>query len=216
MFSGKSEEMVRQLRRAEIAHRRALVVRPTVDTRAQTEAIVSRSGFTFPSRMVTRSAEIEPIVRSTNPDVIAIDEAQFFDSELPVVVERLVAGGRHVIAAGLDTDFLGRPFGPMPQLLALADDVRKLTAICVVCGAEATRTQRLIDGHPASPWDPLIVVGGMGDEVYQARCRTCHAIGPADRPPSRLRSMSPGSEERADLAGRPRGRAARVAPDAQP
>jgi len=180
MFSGKSEEMVRQLRRAEIAHRNALVVRPVVDTRAQAEAIVSRSGFTFPSRMVSSSAEIEPIVRATNPDVVAIDEAQFFDSELPVVVERLVAGGRHVIAAGLDTDFLGRPFGPMPQLLALADDVRKLTAICVVCGAEATRTQRLIDGHPASPWDPLIVVGGMGDEVYQARCRTCHAIGPGD------------------------------------
>ena len=183
MFSGKSEEMVRQLRRAEIAHRRALVVRPTVDTRAQTQAIVSRSGFTFPSRMVTSSAEIEPIVRSTDPAVVAIDEAQFFDSELPAVVERLVAGGRHVVVAGLDTDFLGRPFGPMPALLALADDVRKLTAICVVCGAEATRTQRLIDGHPASPWDPLIVVGGIGDEVYQARCRTCHAVGPGDRKP---------------------------------
>jgi len=180
MFSGKSEEMVRQLRRAEIAHRRALVVRPAVDTRAQTQAIVSRSGFTFPSRMVTSSAEIEPIVRSTDPAVVAIDEAQFFDSELPAVVERLVAGGRHVVVAGLDTDFLGRPFGPMPALLALADDVRKLTAICVVCGSEATRTQRLIDGHPASPWDPLIVVGGMGDEVYQARCRTCHAVGPGD------------------------------------
>ena len=184
MFSGKSEEMVRQLRRAEIARRRVLVVRPAVDTRAQAEAIVSRSGFTFPSRVVSSSAEIEPIVRATNPDVVAIDEAQFFDSELPAVVERLVAGGRQVIAAGLDTDFLGRPFGPMPQLLALADDVRKLTAICVVCGAEATRTQRLIDGHPASPWDPLIVVGGMGDEVYQARCRSCHAIGPADSSPA--------------------------------
>jgi thymidine kinase len=179
MFSGKSEEMVRQLRRAEIAHRKALVVRPSVDTRAQSEAIVSRSGFTFPSRAVSSSSEIEPIVRATDPDVVAIDEAQFFDSELPAVVERLIAGGREVIAAGLDTDFLGRPFGPMPALLALADDVRKLTAICVACGAEATRTQRLIDGQPASPWDPLIVVGGMGDERYEARCRNCHAVAPA-------------------------------------
>jgi thymidine kinase len=178
MYSGKSEEMVRQMRRAEIAHRRALVLRPSVDTRANADAIVSRSGFTFPSRVVSGSGEIESIVAASDPDLVAIDEAQFFDQGLPGVVERLVADGRNVITAGLDTDFLGRPFGPMPDLLALADEVQKLTAICVVCGAEATRTQRLIDGQPASPSDPLIVVGGMGDDRYEARCRSCHTVGP--------------------------------------
>ena len=110
--------------------------------------------------------------------VVAIDEAQFFDDGLSEIAELLASEGRMIVLSGLDQDFLGRPFGPMPTLLALADEVTKLTAICTVCGAEATRTQRLVGGRPAGRDDPLIVVGGLDDERYEARCRAHHVIGP--------------------------------------
>jgi thymidine kinase len=110
---------------------------------------------------------------------VAIDEAQFFDPGLPEVAELLAAEGRSVIISGLDQDFLGRPFNAMPTLLALADQVTKLSAICTVCGAEATRTQRMVGGRPAAADDPLIVVGGMNDDRYEARCRAHHVVGSA-------------------------------------
>jgi thymidine kinase len=119
------------------------------------------------------------MVTGERASVVAIDEAQFFDDGLPEIAELLAAEGRSVMISGLDQDFLGRPFNSMPILLALADQVTKLTAICTVCGAEATRTQRLVGGRPAAADDPLIVVGGMDDDRYEARCRAHHVISSA-------------------------------------
>jgi thymidine kinase len=116
-------------------------------------------------------------VTETRADVVAIEEAQFFDQGLVEVCERLADREREVIVDGLNRDFLGRPFGPMPELLALADTIVMLSAICLKCGGEATRTQRLVDGRPASAADPLVVIGGLGDERYEARCRVHHEIG---------------------------------------
>jgi thymidine kinase len=114
-------------------------------------------------------------------DIVAIEEGQFWDADLPSVVEQLAEEGKQVLVTGLDQDFRGDPFGPMPVLMALADQVTKLTAICMVCGEPATRTQRLIDGQPAPVDSPLIMVGGMGDERYEARCRLHHEV-PAAAP----------------------------------
>ena len=119
------------------------------------------------------------MVTTERASVVAIDEAQFFDDGLPEIAELLAAEGRSVLISGLDQDFLGRPFNAMPTLLALADQVTKLTAICTVCGADATRTQRIVGGRPAAADDPLIVVGGMNDDRYEARCRAHHVIGSA-------------------------------------
>lgn len=179
MFSGKTDEMLRLLRRAEIAGRRVILVRPTVDDRTAPEVVESRSGVAFRARAVVDSSEIPALVSRERSSVVAIDEAQFFDQGVVEIAELLAAEGRMVILAGLDQDFLGRSFGPMPQLLALADEVTKLTAICTVCGAEATRTQRLVGGRPAGRDEPLIVVGGLDDEKYEARCRAHHVIGPS-------------------------------------
>ena len=179
MFSGKTDELLRLLRRAEIAGRRIILVRPMVDDRTRPELVESRSGVAFRARPVADSSEIPAIVSTERASVVAIDEAQFFDAGLPEIAELLAAEGRHVILSGLDQDFLGRPFNSMPTLLALADQVTKLTAICTVCGAEATRTQRMVGGRPAAADDPLIVVGGMHDDRYEARCRAHHVIGTA-------------------------------------
>ncbi len=178
MFSGKTDELLRLLRRAEIAGRRVILVRPTIDDRTSPEVVESRSGVAFRARAVASSADIPALVSRERSSVVAIDEAQFFDQGVVEIAELLAAEGRMVILSGLDQDFLGRPFGPLPQLLALADEVTKLTAICTVCGAEATRTQRLVGGRPAGRDDPLIVVGGLDDEKYEARCRAHHVIGP--------------------------------------
>jgi thymidine kinase len=126
---------------------------------------------------VADSAAIEAVVAETRADVVAIEEGQFFDQGLVEVCERLADRDRVVIVDGLNRDFLGRPFGPMPDLLAIAEEVVMLSAICMVCGEEASRTQRLVDGRPAKASDPLVVIGGMGDERYEARCRKHHAIG---------------------------------------
>jgi len=179
MFSGKTDELLRLLRRAEIAGRRIILVRPTVDIRTRPELVESRSGVAFRARAVADSSEIPAIVSTERASVVAIDEAQFFDAGLPDIAELLAAEGRTVVLSGLDQDFLGRPFNAMPTLLALADQVTKLTAICTVCGAEATRTQRMVGGRPAAMDDPLIVVGGMHDDRYEARCRAHHVIGSA-------------------------------------
>jgi thymidine kinase len=179
MFSGKTDELLRLIRRAEIAGRRVLLVRPAVDDRTADGSIESRSGVTWTARTVRDSSEIPPLVSASRASVVAIDEAQFFDDGLPEIADLLAAEGRSVLVSGLDQDFLGRPFNSMPILLALADQVTKLSAICTVCGADATRTQRMVGGRPAASDDPLIVVGGLHDDRYEARCRAHHVVGPA-------------------------------------
>jgi len=179
MFSGKTDEMLRLIRRAEIAGRRVVLIRPTVDDRTAAGSVESRSGVARQARSVHVSDEIPPLVSVEGASVVAIDEAQFFDAGLPEIAELLAAEGRSVLISGLDQDFLGRPFNSMPTLLALADQVTKLTAICTVCGADATRTQRMVGGRPAAVDDPLIVVGGMNDDRYEARCRAHHVVGTA-------------------------------------
>jgi thymidine kinase len=176
MFCGKTDEMLRLLRRFSIAGRRVILVKPRLDTRTDELTVVSRSGAQHHAVSVTSSAEIEALVGEA--DIIAVEEGQFFDESLPEAVERLADAGRQVLVTGLDRDFRGIPFGPMPRLMALADQVTKLTAICVVCGEPATRTQRLIDGAPAPADSPLIVIGGIGDETYEARCRLHHEVPP--------------------------------------
>jgi thymidine kinase len=179
MFSGKTDEMLRLIRRAEIAGRRVLLVRPAIDDRTEAGSVESRSGVAYRAQTVRDSSEIPPIVTAARASVVAIDEAQFFDDGLPEIAELLAAEGRSVLISGLDQDFLGRPFNSMPILLALADQVTKLSAICTVCGADATRTQRMVGGRPAAADDPLIVVGGMNDDRYEARCRAHHVVGTA-------------------------------------
>jgi thymidine kinase len=174
MFCGKTDEMLRLLRRFSIAGRRVILVKPRLDTRTDEVTVVSRSGAQHQAVTVETSAEIEGLVGDA--DIVAVEEGQFFDEALPDVVERLADSGKQVVVTGLDRDFRGIPFGPMPRLMALADQVTKLTAICVVCGEPATRTQRLIDGAPAPAESPLIVIGGMGDETYEARCRLHHEV----------------------------------------
>ena len=174
MFCGKTDEMLRLLRRFSIAGRQVVLVKPRLDTRTDEVTVVSRSGAEHRAVTVDHSAEIKAAVGAA--DIVAIEEGQFFDEALPEVVEALAAGGKQVIVTGLDRDFRGIPFGTMPRLLALADQVTKLTAICMVCGEPATRTQRLIDGAPAPADSPLIVIGGLGDETYEARCRLHHVV----------------------------------------
>jgi len=183
MFSGKTDELLRNLRRAEIARRRILLVRPVIDDRTELEVVRSRSGAAFQSKAVQDPTEIETLAKDAWADVIAIEEAQFFGDGLVEVVDRLAGAGRTVLCCGLNTDFRGRPFGPMPQLMAIADGVTSLTAICTVCGEEATRTQRLIDGRPAGADEPVVVVGGLAAdtptsqrETYEARCRAHHEL----------------------------------------
>jgi thymidine kinase len=174
MFCGKTDEMLRLLRRFSIAGRQVVLVKPRLDTRTDEVTVVSRSGAEHRAVTVDRSAEIDAAVGPA--DIVAIEEGQFFDEALPEVVEALAASGKQVIVTGLDRDFRGVPFGTMPRLLALADQVTKLTAICMICGEPATRTQRLIDGEPAPADSPLIVIGGLGDETYEARCRLHHVV----------------------------------------
>jgi thymidine kinase len=174
MFCGKTDEMLRLLRRFSIAGRTVVLVKPKLDTRTEDSTVVSRSGAHHTALAVDDSGQIEAL--AGDADIVAIEEGQFFDERLPDVVGRLADAGKQVLVTGLDQDFRGIPFGPMPRLMALADQVTKLTAICVVCGEPATRTQRLIDGQPAPADSPLIVIGGLGDEKYEARCRLHHEV----------------------------------------
>jgi thymidine kinase len=183
MCCGKSEETMRELRRAVIAGRQVLLLRPVVDTRTEADGEArSRSGITFPARTLTDSSEILPTVESSGTNFVAIEEGQFWDEGIVPAVQTLVARQLTVIVNGLNQDYLGRPFGPMPTLMALSDDVRMLKAICQVCGEEAVKTQRLhADGSPAGPDEQLILPGGFdeaGVDRYEARCRRHHVIGP--------------------------------------
>lgn len=183
MSSGKTDELLKLLRRAEIARRRVILLRPDVDDRTPSEYAESRSKARFPSILVSRGkpATILSLARERDADLVGIEEAQFFDERLVDAIVTLRDSGRHVIASGLNLDFAGRPFGPMPTLLALADEITMLTAICVVCGEVATRTQRLVGGRPAAIDDPLVVIGGFDGaavETYEARCIRHHEIAP--------------------------------------
>lgn len=173
MFSGKTDELIRLLRRHEIAGEKTLVFKPTADYRSM--GLLSRSGNEH--ECVPVKPDLDNVswwIEQTEPSVVAFDEAQFFDMELPALAEGLADYGIIVYTSGLDRDFLGRPFGPMPNLLALAEKVTKFTAICTVCKGDATRTQRLVDGKPAGVDDPLVLIGGIGDSTYEARCREHH------------------------------------------
>lgn len=173
MFSGKTEELIRRLIRAEIAKQKVQVFKPQLDERYKANKVSSHRGNYFEATVVESADEIFSLV-DDDTNVIGIDEVQFFDWKIAELCQTLANSKRRVILAGLDLDFRGQPFGPMPLLMALAEDVTKLRAICMVCGALASRTQRLIDGHPANYDDPVIMVGAS--EVYEARCRMHHQV----------------------------------------
>jgi thymidine kinase len=174
MFSGKSEELIRRLKRAQIAKQKVIALKSSLDDRYGLETITSHSGARLESALVSSPADILRIVEEKQIEVVGIDEVQWFDSGIIGVAEYLAGKGIRVILAGLDQDFRGEPFGPMPELLALAEEVTKLTAVCMVCGKPATRTQRIVGGRPARYDDPVIMVGAA--ESYEARCREHHVV----------------------------------------
>ncbi len=173
MFCGKTDELLRRLRRAIIAKQKIQVFKPGFDIRYSSEKVTSHAGNEYNAYPVENITEISALLLD-DVTVVAIDEAQFFDKEIISVVQGLVDQGLRVIVAGLDMDFRGEPFGQMPVLLSQAEFVDKLHAICMVCGEEATRTQRLVDGEPAYYDDPIIIVGAS--EMYEARCRIHHEV----------------------------------------
>jgi thymidine kinase len=173
MFSGKSEEMIRRLRCAEIAGRRVIIFKPRIDDRYDAGDVVSHAGLRMRAVPVDGVAEL--VARAAGHDVVGIDEVQFFDEAIVDAALDLAERGARVVAAGLDQDFRRLPFGPMPALLAYAELVDKLQAVCQRCGGAATTTQRLVDGRPAPYSGATVVVGAA--EQYEARCRDCHEAG---------------------------------------
>ncbi len=173
MFSGKTEELIRRARRALYARRSVQVFKHALDTRSEVTEIRSHNGVPHEAIAVATSGELLEKVGETT-DVVAVEEAQFFDEGIVEACGRLADSGYDVISTGLDMDFRGEPFGPMPALMAEADEVVKLRAICARCGRDASRSQRLIDGRPAPVSAPTILVGA--EESYEARCRHCHEV----------------------------------------
>ena len=173
MFAGKTEELIRRIKVLEFAKKEIMVFKPQIDNRYSQTKVVSHAGSSVESYVVSSAREILEMVKDST-EVVAIDEAQFFDDEICDVCNALAYRGIRVMAAGLDTDFKGEPFGPMPKLITEAEFVTKLAAVCNKCGAPATRTQRIINGKPASYNDPIIMVGAA--ESYEARCRHCHEV----------------------------------------
>jgi thymidine kinase len=174
MYAGKTEELLRRIRRIEYAKKQILAFKPKIDNRYSNNEIVSHNNVRTNSIDISDAREIYHYFTYQVPYAIAIDEVQFFGPEVISVCEDLANKGVRVIVAGLDKDFRGVPFGVMPELLARAEYVTKLDAICQVCGAPATRTQRLISGEPANYNDPIILIGAK--EQYEARCRHCHVV----------------------------------------
>ena len=173
MFAGKTEELIRRVTRIKYTKREVIVFKPTIDNRYDVKMVVSHDNTKLDSIPISDSSEILKNLNSL-PYAVAIDEAQFFDQGLIDVIERLANSGVRVIVAGLDLDFRGEPFGIMPQIIARAEYITKLQAICNVCGDPATRTQRIIDGEPADYDDDIILVSAS--EKYEARCRHCHQV----------------------------------------
>ncbi|HKL13854.1 MAG TPA: thymidine kinase [Halanaerobiales bacterium] len=173
MYSGKSEELIRRIRRVKIAKKKVKVFKPLIDDRYSEGNVVSHSGDRIEAIPVDHPEELYERLED-DIEVIAIDEAQFFSEEIVDICENLADKGKRVIVAGLDRDFRNEPFVPMPEILSRAEYIEKLHAICLQCGDPATRTQRLIDGEPASYNDPIILVGAT--ENYEARCRSCHEV----------------------------------------
>jgi thymidine kinase len=173
MFCGKTDELIRRLRRATIARQKVQVFKPVIDDRYSIEKVTSHAGSEFAARPIRGSAEMPGLIEA-DTTVVGIDEAQFFDPEVVSIAQALADRGVRVIVAGLDTDFRGEPFGPMPLLMAKAEIVDKLHAICMVCGEPASRTQRLVNGQPANYDDPVVIVGAA--EMYEARCRQHHIV----------------------------------------
>ena len=173
MYSGKSEELIRRLKRAKIAKQNIIVFKPHIDDRYSKSDVVSHSGDSIEAIPIEKPSDIYDLI-DEDIQVVGIDEVQFFDEDIVNIAVDLANKGVRVIAAGLDMDFKGEPFGPTPRLLAVAEFVDKIQAICSVCGQPATRSQRLIDGKPARYDDPIIQVGAV--ESYEARCRKCHVV----------------------------------------
>lgn len=173
MFSGKSEELIRRVHRVQIARKKVQVFKPTVDSRFAVQYIYSHNGSKIEAINIGKPKEL---LLKLDPDteVIAIDEAQFYSDDIISICQKLADQGKRVIIAGLDQDFRGEPFGPTPKLLAIAEYIDKLQAICMVCGNPAFRTQRLVNGEPAKYSDPTILIGAK--ESYEARCRKCHIV----------------------------------------
>ncbi len=173
MYAGKTEELLRRVKRIEYAKKSVIVFKPTIDNRYSESEVVSHNNERIKSINITNAKDILNYVNPL-PFAIAVDEVQFLNHDLVDVCEYLADQGVRVILAGLDRDFRGEPFGIMPELLARAEYVTKLYAICQVCGAPATRTQRIINGKPAKYSDPVVMVGAK--EQYEARCRHCHIV----------------------------------------
>ncbi len=173
MFAGKTEELIRRVKRMDYAHKNYLIFKPSIDDRYSIGEIVSHNKKALQAINIEHGSEIKRHLKK-NTQAIVIDEVQFFDSSLVGYLKDLADQGYRVICAGLDTDFRGEPFGVIGPILAISEDVTKLTAICSCCGALATKTQRIIDGEPACYDDPIILVGEK--ESYEARCRNCHTV----------------------------------------
>lgn len=173
MFSGKTEELIRLVRRAMHARKKVQVFKSALETRCDTTVIRTHDGICFTALAVRDARTLESLLEP-GVQVVGIEEIQFFDEPIVALCQKLADQGIQVIVAGLDQDFRGQPFSFMPTLLALADDVLKLHAICMVCGEEASRTQRLVDGRPAGWDEPIILIGA--EETYEARCRRCHRV----------------------------------------
>lgn len=173
MFAGKTEELIRRVKRMEYAKKNYMIFKPAIDTRYSKNEVVSHNKKTLNAISISHGSDIKRHLKD-DTQAIVIDEVQFFDESLLKYVMDFADNGYRVICAGLDTDFRGEPFGVVGPLMAVSESVTKLTAICCVCGEEATRTQRIIDGKPAFYDDPIILVGA--NDSYEARCRCCHQV----------------------------------------
>ena len=174
MFSGKSEELLRRIKRGVIAKQKVLLFKPSIDNRYEENMVYTHNGNSYESVNIDKAEQIYDYIIDKKYDIIGIDEVQFFDEKIVEVINKLADDGIRVIVAGLDMDFKAEPFHPMPEIMAVSEMVTKLHAVCNKCGKEASRSQRLIDGEPARYDDPIVVIGAS--ESYEARCRHCHEI----------------------------------------
>ena len=174
MFSGKSEELLRRIKRGVIAKQKVLLFKPSIDNRYDENRVSTHNGNSYDSISIEKSSDILNFVKDTKYDIIGIDDIRFFDNDIVKIINKLADDGIRVIVAGLDMDFKAEPFHPMPEIMAISEMVTKLHAVCNKCGKEASRSQRLINGKPAKYDDPVVVIGAS--ESYEARCRHCHEI----------------------------------------